>query len=229
MSCLSSKSLFNIKGVVHGFLNRNFKGSLTETATHFGLERIITLKQIHSNFVISINNGDIDYSSDMGDAIVTRVRNIGIGVYTADCVPIVLVDNDATAIAVIHAGWRGTLSRIINTTLDTMESEFGIPSSKILAVIGPAVGRCCYEVGEEVALRFISEFEDWNGFMFTNKDSNYTIDLKEANRVSLINKGVGNVDVIEVCTRCNENFHSFRRDGNGVGKQLSFIGLVQDQ
>lgn len=225
MSCVSSKSLLDIKGVIHGFLNRDFIGNIVEAASHFGLKRIITLKQIHSNFVITINKGDVDYSIERGDAIVTRVRNIGIGVYTADCVPILLVDNDATTIAIIHAGWRGTLSRIVHTTLNRLQSDFGIPPSKTLAVIGPAVGRCCYEVGEEVAVRFMSDYEEWDGFMFKNNGSRYIIDLKEANRVSLLNNGVEKVEVIGICTKCDGRFHSYRRDGKGVGKQLSFIGL----
>lgn len=226
MNSVISQNLSGIGRVVHGFLSKSFIGDIDEAAHCCGLERIYTIKQVHSNIVFLLNDELTKVKSREGDAIVTSMRNLGVGIYTADCVPLLLVDGEAKVVAAVHAGWRGTLSGIVNRTIKRIEKDFGILSSKISAAIGPSIGMCCYEVGEEVALQFMNKYDEWSEFLYKKNDSKYFIDLRMANVRNLLDAGVANFEVMDICTMCNTNFHSYRREGKGVGKQLSFIGLV---
>jgi len=225
MSWIKADNISEIGGIVHGFSDRGFKGDMEEAASYFGLKRIFTLNQVHSSkvFVIKEELGD---SEREGDAIVTGLKGIGIGVFTADCQPILLVDANASIMAVVHAGWRGTLSQITKRTLLTMKEKYGVDPSNICAALGPSIGRCCYEVGEDVASLFKNRFENWEKFLSKRSAPKYVLDLKEANRTGLSEQGVRNIEVMDVCTKCDTEFHSYRRDGKHVGKQLSFVGLV---
>ena len=226
MNSVISQNLSNIGRVVHGFLNKNFIGDLEDVAHCSGLNRIHTIKQVHSNVVFLLNDNVTGNKTTEGDAIVTSMRNLGVGIYTADCVPLLLVDGDARVVAAVHAGWRGTLSGIVNRTISRMEKDYGIFSSKISAAVGPSIGMCCYEVGEEVALQFMEKYDKCSEFLCKRNDSKYHIDLRMANVRNLVDAGVSNFEVMDICTMCNGDFHSYRREGRGVGRQLSFIGLV---
>ena len=118
--------------------------------------KLVTLRQIHSDAIHLINRIPPDTLS--GDALITRVRGLLLAVQTADCVPVLLADTKRHAIAAIHAGWRGTLARIVAKTIGRMHMEFGTQPADICAAIGPAIGRCSYEVGPEVAAQFSSQF-----------------------------------------------------------------------
>jgi hypothetical protein len=226
MSWIKSENLSKISGIVHGFSNRRFKGGLKEAASYFGLSRIFTLNQIHSSSVFLIKDGFRKGPEQKGDAIVTSLKGMGIGVFTADCQPLLFVDRTASVVAAVHAGWRGTLSQITKTALLEIEENFGIEPSSVYVVLGPSIGRCCYEVGEDVASLFMNKFDNWKGYLLKKNDSKYILDLKEANRIALVEEGVKDIEVINICTKCDTGFHSYRRDGKGVGKQLSFVGLV---
>ncbi|HSE83122.1 MAG TPA: peptidoglycan editing factor PgeF [Thermodesulfobacteriota bacterium] len=226
MCWLKSERLSKIGGVVHGFLDKRFNGNVPEVTRLTGLDRIATLRQVHSSDVLVIKNGfDVD-SEREGDAIVTDRKGIGVGVFTADCVPLIFVDKSASCVAVAHAGWRGTLSQIAKATLLEMNSSFGVKPEEVRAVIGPSIGKCCYEVGEDVASLFVNRFGDSDRYVFRKTDSKYILDLKEANRASLFEEGVRDINIINICTKCNAAFNSYRREGKGVVSQLSFIGLV---
>jgi len=118
--------------------------------------KLVTLRQIHSDAIHLINRIPPDTLS--GDALITRVRGLLLAVQTADCVPVLLADTKRHAIAAIHAGWRGTLARIVAKTIGRMHMEFGTQPADICAAIGPSIGRCSYEVGPEVAAQFSSQF-----------------------------------------------------------------------
>ncbi len=226
MYWVKSERLSKIKGIVHGFLDKRFNGNVQGITKLTGLDRIATLKQVHSSDVFVVRNG-LDINSEReGDAIVTDQRGIGVGVFTADCVPLLFVDKSASYVAVAHAGWRGTLSQIAKATLLEMNRSFGVRPEEVHAVIGPSIGKCCYEVGEDVASLFVNRFGDSDRYVFKKKGSKYILDLKEANRVYLFEGGVRDIDIINVCTKCNAAFNSYRREGKGVMSQLSFIGLL---
>jgi YfiH family protein len=226
MNWIQSQGLSGVNGIVHGFSNKKFNGNLSDAARYFGLSKISTLNQIHSSDVIIIKDGFKDVSREKGDAMITSLKGIGIGVFTADCVPLIFADKTGTVVAVVHAGWRGTLSQISKATLIEINKGFGIESSRVSCVIGPSVGGCCYEVSEDVASQFIDKFKDWNYFLFRKGNFKYILDLKKANSIALSKEGVEDVEIINICTKCSSDFHSYRRDGKNAGKQLSFIGLV---
>ena len=226
MNSVISQNLSNIGKVVHGFLSKNFIGDIDDAAHCSGLKWIYTIEQIHSDIVFLLNDEVTKESRTVGDAIVTSMRNLGVGIYTADCVPLLLVDGEARVVAAVHAGWRGTLSGIVNRTIKRIEKDYGILSSKISAAIGPSIGVCCYEVGEEVAIQFMKKYDKWSELLHKGNDSKYFIDLRMANARNLLDAGVASFEVMDICTMCNGDFHSYRREGKGVGRQLSFIGLV---
>lgn len=225
MNWVKSQSLSKIRGVVHGFSNRGFNGSLSDAAGIFELSNIATLNQIHSSKVFVIED-KFKELEQKGDALVADLKGTGVGVFTADCVPILLVDRSASVVAAVHAGWRGTLSQVAKATLIEMKRSFGIAPSRICAAVGPSIGACCYEVGEEVASLFMNKFSDCERYLFRKGDSKYVLDLKQANRYALAREGVEDVEVIGICTKCSGGFHSYRRDGKKVGNHLNFIGLI---
>lgn len=227
MGWIKSKILSSLPGVVHGFADRGVKGDPAEIAGYFGLSGIGRLNQVHGRDVFVLKDKAVGGGrlSD-GDAIVTGLRGIGIGISTADCVPILLADNGGNIAAAVHAGWRGTLSRILGATVEKINTAYGLEPSQLSAVIGPSIGKCCYEVGDEVASLFRDEFDDWSEYLIFADGCKYMLDLPGANRNALEKAGVPNIEVLDICTKCNQDFYSYRREGNGVGSQLSLIGLV---
>ncbi len=119
---------------------------------------LTALRQIHSD-VIHLVEKSLDTALH-GDALITNAPGILLGVQTADCVPVLLADTRRRVVAAIHAGWRGTLARIAAKTLGRMHMEFGTRPADVVAAIGPAIHRCCYEVGPEVAQAFAGQFSN---------------------------------------------------------------------
>ena len=117
---------------------------------------LITLRQFHSD-VIHVAAAP-SAEAPKADALITGTPGLLLGVQTADCVPILLADTRRRVVAAIHAGWRGTLARIAVKTLGQMRMEFGTRPRDVVAALGPAIGRCCYEVGPEVAQAFAAQF-----------------------------------------------------------------------
>jgi YfiH family protein len=151
-----------------------------------------------------------------GDALLEDTPGAVIAVKTADCVPILLVDERNRAIAAVHAGWRGTVARIALQAVQAMSRRFSTDPRDVHAAIGPAIGVCCYEVGPEVAVQF-------------GLEGRAHLDLTAANRVQLLESGVTaeRIDASNLCTMCRpEDFHSFRRDGEAAGRLYSFAGIV---
>ena len=173
-----------------------------------------SLTQIHS--AISLIAKDSGGSVGEGDALMTKEAGLAVSVRSADCFPILLADPRKRAVAAIHAGWRGTAARIVPHTLERMTAEFGTAPDDVYAAIGPGIGACCYEVGEEVARQF-------------GLDRAGRIDLAEANRGQLSEAGVlkERIEVLGLCTYCDpRRFHSYRRDKDAAGRMISYIGIV---
>ena len=127
-----------------------------------GRMHLVTLRQVHSDILHTLH--EAPEHALRGDAVMTRVPGLLLGVQTADCVPILLFDPKRRAVAAIHAGWRGTLKRIAAKTVGRMRMEFGTRPGDIVAALGPGIGRCCYEVGPEVVQTFAGQFavaRDW--------------------------------------------------------------------
>jgi YfiH family protein len=131
-------------------------------ALHADKMDLVVLRQIHSDVIHLVKK--FPEAALQGDALITNVPGILLGVQTADCVPVLLADTRRRAVAAIHAGWRGTLARIVSKTLGRMRMEFGTQPADVFAAIGPAIHRCSYEVGPEIAAAFAGQFpnaRDW--------------------------------------------------------------------
>lgn len=216
--------------------------------------RAVTLRQIHSDIVHRVDSPD-NAAGDPpgGDALFTRAPGCLLAIQTADCVPILLADTKQRAIAAIHAGWRGTVRRIAAKTLGRMQMEFGTHPQDVVAALGPSIGRCCYEVGEDVAREFHAQFPEarqWFDGPFDplaagENDPNWLpwltmmppghqppplrvhLDLIAANRAILAEAGVppGQISSSGFCTACRTDlFFSYRREGS-TGRLMAAIGI----
>jgi len=172
-----------------------------------------TLKQVHSNLVLVADRGG---PCGEGDALITNHPGVAVSIRTADCYPILLADGRNRVVAAIHAGWRGTAAHIVEKTLDKMKTTFGTSPADVHAAIGPGIGVCCYEVGEDVARYF--------GYAGRTH-----LDLASENRKQLEGWGVPgkNVEALGVCTFCDaERFFSYRREKEKAGRMTSFVRVV---
>ena len=179
----------------------------------------ITLRQIHSDRVWNAN-GWKDQQRD-GDALVTDEIGKGIGVRTADCVPILLLDSVNRAVAAVHAGWRGTAAKVTARTIEKMTADFRTNAADLYVAIGPCIRVCCYEVGPAVVERFTSLFPEWGADAGARK-----LDLADANRRQMKAAGVNPERIFDcgLCTTCqNAQFFSFRREPENPGRMISAI------
>jgi YfiH family protein len=217
--------------------------------------RAVTLRQIHSDVAHRADAASTEAVKDVpqGDAFYTRDPGVLLVVQTADCIPILLADTKRRAIAAIHAGWRGTLRRIAAKTLGRMHMEFGTRPEDVIAALGPGIGRCCYEVGSDVARDFDAQFpnaREWFDGPFDalasgENDPNWLpwltmkppghqppplrvhLDLIAANRAILAEAGVParQISSSGYCTACRTDlFFSYRRERT-TGRMMAAIGI----
>lgn len=185
------------------------------------MDKLVYLKQVHGdNFYVVDENNYSNIIGSEGDALITRTKGITIGVFTADCVPIILVDSKKDIIAVIHAGWKGTKLRIVEKILNYLINTLGARPQDIFAAIGPSIGHCCFEVQWDVAKNFKHKLQSYN---------NWYVDLGQENIDQIINYGIP-IEAIEggnICTMCDkELFFSYRRDNGYTGRLGTFIQLI---
>jgi YfiH family protein len=193
-------------------------------------ERLLTLYQIHSAKAVVVdkpwNNGAAE-----ADALVTRTPGLAIGALTADCAPVLFCDPDARVIAAAHAGWRGALSGIVETTVATMQ-ELGASPERVVAVIGPTISQRAYEVGADYKDRFLAEEQASESFFLTDEGSGEPhFDLAGYVAERLSRAGVGTVSDLGLCTYCDETrLFSYRRSQHhgedDYGRQISAILLI---
>jgi len=194
--------------LVHGFGTRH-----ADIPARFA--RLATLKQVHSTECVA--GGGRGGVLGTGDALLENTPGAVVAVKTADCVPLLLVDPGHRAVAAVHSGWRGTVGSIAQSAVAAMGTQFGSRAVDLHAAIGPAIGKCCYEVGAEVAARF-------------GVEGRAHIDLAETLRRQLEAAGVSGqrIYMSGLCTKCRaEAFHSFRRDGEAAGRLYSFAGILE--
>jgi YfiH family protein len=154
------------------------------------------------------------------DGLVTSCRGIALVISVADCVPVLLYDPAVPAIGAIHAGWRGSSQGIVTHGVELMIEQLGAQPERLLAYIGPAASKCCYGVGEDVALRFPDS-------CVSKRGEKAFVDLKRANLAQLLEKGVlkRNVEVSPLCTITEDALHSYRRDRERSGRMMAVISL----
>lgn len=191
-----------------------------------GVHAVHALRQVHGNDVQVLHSAARTGAPALGDALVTRVPGTAVAIKAADCVPVLLADPASGAVAGTHAGWRGTLVRVVEAAAGALAAEAGVPPSRFRAVIGPAIRACCFEVGPEVVSAFREQGHDVDRFALRSRAAGRPhLDLVLANRLQLLAAGLPE-DAIEdtgLCTRCQPVFHSYRREGPGVGRNWSVV------
>jgi purine-nucleoside/S-methyl-5'-thioadenosine phosphorylase / adenosine deaminase len=243
ITLLHSAVLDGVPGIVHGFSTRRAErndfslGPADSPNPMVQINRarflasigapgwpIIKLRQIHSGIVVDVDDTSAAGAPVPGDAAVTSLRGVALGVQTADCVPVLIADDQARAVAAVHAGWRGTAAGIVKTAVSRLLEKFGLEAKSLRAAIGPHIGVCCYEVGDEV-VRMIDE----PAAIETRTEwAKPHLNLAAANLRQLLSAGIpeSQIETSTLCTKCREDlFHSFRRDGKRMGHMLSVIGI----
>jgi YfiH family protein len=240
---LRSDVLDRVPGIVHGFSTRRAErndftlGPLTSTNPMIKINRarfiatigaagwpILKLKQVHSGVVCDMDDTRAAGDAVEGDAAVTSVHGALLGVQTADCVPILIADSEARCVGAVHAGWRGTAAHIAELTVARLTQKFGVKTENLSAAIGPHIGVCCYEVGEEV----VTAIADPDAFERRTEWTRPHLNLAVANRNQLLRAGMNpdRIDTTVLCTRCRADlFFSYRREGQQFGRLVSVIGI----
>jgi YfiH family protein len=175
------------------------------------------VKQVHSGDVLIARHLGLNGT---GDALISEIDGIVAGVRTADCLPILLVDPVTRTVGTVHAGWRGTAQDIAVRAARMMCERFGSKVETMEAAIGPGIGLCCFEVGPEVAREF-------GPYESTEKTK---LDLVRVNREKLKAMGIQKIYEADTCTYCgDQNFYSFRREGEAAGRMFSYAGIRKGQ
>jgi YfiH family protein len=184
---------------------------------------VITPKQIHGTGVVEVSSASPEEPIE-ADALWTRHPGLHLGVLTADCVPILIVEPESRLACAAHAGWRGTSREIAIKAVEALERSGSCSPSSLFAALGPSIGACCYPVGKEVFDAFPRR---WRSIGWSQIEGRHHLDLRELNAEQLIAAGLekGRISVVGPCTSCRvTDFFSSRRSGGQTGRQLSFVG-----
>jgi YfiH family protein len=215
---------------------------------------LITLRQVHSDVIRYVDSPA--ESQLAGDGLITATPGLLLGIQAADCLPILLVDPRHRAVGVFHAGWRGTVKRIVEKGVGEMRRRFGSRPRDLKAAIGPGIHGCCYEVGAEVRNKFESQFayaaklfreveesdparEKYPMFFLTARPPGHSVlpkkiflDLVEANRQQLLALGVPakSIEASPLCTNCRPDLlFSYRAEKGRTGRMMAVAGIVASQ
>jgi YfiH family protein len=197
-------------------------------ADAFGIEpdRLVTLHQVHGDDVVVVDGRNHrDVRRFQADALITNNPGIAVGIETADCVPVLLLDPRTPAVGAVHAGWRSTVKKIVQKAVARMQHQYGSDPSQMAAAIGPAIGPECYEVDEPVMGPVREAFPFWKEVAASRGNGRWSLDLAAANRLELIAAGLKerNIHGLGLCTACRRDlFYSFRAEGR-TGRMLSVI------
>ncbi len=214
---------------------------------------LISLRQFHSNRIVHTVRADADRSRpNKADGQITNEPGFLLAIQTADCIPVLVADRQRRIVAAFHAGWRGTVKRIVESGVGTMRLAFGSQPQDLIAAIGPGIGFCCYAVGEEVLSEFESQFhyarelfkevfdsdpvrKKYPMLFLTQRAPGHSpigpslhVDLVEANRRQLLAAGLKpeSIQVIGGCTQChNDLFFSHRASHGHAGRMMAVIGI----
>lgn len=176
--------------------------------------------QVHSTNIFVLSN-EADHGTRLPDfdGVTTQQAGWPILLHFADCVPVMLFDTKKRALAVLHAGWRGTAGGIASKGVEYMRQHFGSEPRDIVAAVGPAIGSCCYQTGDNVPEALAKTVSQIDPFV-TQRDGKPHPDIKAVNAMQLLEAGVEEIDVTDWCTACHpEIFYSHRQSGGKTGRQ----------
>jgi YfiH family protein len=218
-----------ISGLTHAFGRRVRPAraeTREETRARVALEieahgRLLLLRQVHGAQVrVAPWEGRPE-----GDAAVAWAPGLILGIETADCLPVLLVDPRRRAVAAVHAGWRGTVAAVSRVAVHALLAG-GSRAEDLFAALGPGIGPCCYEVGPEVRAAFGPAGA---AFFRPGPHGRDHLDVRSANRRQLVEAGLdpARIGGLDQCTSCRPDlYHSYRRDGPGSGRMISYVGLL---
>lgn len=189
--------------------------------------------QVHDNKIRVVTEEDrgkgiIKQSDIIGfDGLATNKRKVALVTFYADCVPVFLFDPVKTVISIAHSGWRGTVKEISKEAVRKMNDAFSCDPKDILAAIGPSIGSCCFEVGDEVYEEFESNI-DWSTKYCERKNGKWYFDLPAIIKNSLLNEGVKGENIVlsGICTKCNKDLFFSHRGDNGKTGTLAGIMMI---
>ncbi len=210
------------RGIFHGFGTRQRQTSgeeagIEDAISAFSLEPHVVMNQEHGDTVHLIKAGE---RPNAGDGLLLLERNVAGIIKTADCLPVILYDTSTPAVAIVHAGWRGTALGIASKAARQMLA-LGCDPESMGALIGPGIGPCCYNVQEDVAgvFRALGFAEP----VLQSREGSLYLDLKTANIRMLQEEGLKTFHDVDLCTHCRKDlFYSARRD-KGHGRQINFV------
>jgi YfiH family protein len=223
-------ALDGVPGLVHGFEQRlgpagweerdESRRRVAQSLAAAG--RLLLLKQVHG---CRVQAAPWEGRPE-ADASVSDETGVILGIETADCQPILLVDPVHRRVAAAHAGWRGTASGVARETVAALVARGSRPAD-VVAVLGPAIGPCCYEVGEELRAEFGPEGGD---FFLPGPRGKPHLDVRAANVRQLEQAGLrpDHIHHVADCTMCRADlYHSYRREGKGAGRMINFVGFAK--
>jgi polyphenol oxidase len=204
---------------------------------------LVTIRQVHGSAVRAVRDSDGALEGRLrtaegaavleGDGLTTGVTGVLLGVQTADCVPVLVVDVKRRVAGAFHAGWRGTVARVVEQGIAAMGTEYGSRAEDLVAAVGPSIGACCYAVGDEVRGEFEAAF-GYAADLFQVAGAEMRLDLWEANRRQLVAAGVSaeRIAVVGECSGCavdamgRRRYFSHRVEKGFTGRMLSVVGVV---
>lgn len=192
---------------------------------------LYTVRQIHGNRVCVVDAHVVQHGlyGIEADALVTALPGIPLGVLVADCLPIVLYASHPPVVAVVHAGRMGTYHQVVCKTVEVIQTRFAVAPQHIHAVMGPAIGACCYTLDIHAVGPFQECFADWQQYFIVRGPDLWTMDLIAANSAQLQAMGVlpGHIQASHICTVChNQHFYSYRAEGREAGRGMGIVTLL---
>ncbi len=186
--------------------------------------QVVTPYQVHSTVIARVGRAEGGQAIQATDGLVTAEPGTALFLRFADCVPIMLYDAERRAIALVHAGWRGTLDGMADQAVAALQRHFGSRPQALWAGIGPAIGPCCYEVSADLAAQYEARFGDG---VVRAGDAGPHLDLAAANAIALREAGVPDVEQAGLCTACHvDEFFSHRKEAGQTGRMGAVVGLV---
>jgi len=223
---LTIPRLEQIPYLVHGFGTGEWKDADFKKRPEWAGFRLLFLNQVHSTIIRFIDR--LPERKLRGDAMITDIPELLLIIKTADCLPVLIVDEPRKIIAAVHCGWRGTSKRVIQKAIQGMVDRYKCRPSSLIVALGPCIGSECYEVGEDVFQSFKKEGLSTEFFRAQpSKKKKHLFDLKGENVSQMLSFGIEkkNIYCADGCTHCDESFPSYRRDRDKAGRMLSFIGM----
>ncbi len=181
--------------------------------------QVTSPRQIHGNRVVAITGHQAGSTVPDSDGLVTTTPGVALLLRFADCQPVLLYDPAHHALALVHAGWRGVAQGIARRAVEAMVQAYGTRPGDLLAGLGPAIGPCCYTVGDKVAAAMGYVLPDWSGALSSLGEDQWSLDLSAANAQQLSAEGVQQIEPADICTACNQHeFYSHRGDNGRTGR-----------